>query len=238
MVRKAETSPELRQRRTLLACFVSWRAVWARAGTSPDLTVNGSAPPPDTDGDGIPDSSDNCVDASNPDQADHDGDGAGDACDPAPFTGPIAVGPIVLTAAQDLAAGSSGAVSLGCAAPNRLKYRQYEQAYVERGIGLTFLRLKVSYQACYKPNGGANAIAWVKPLPATATYSLVPWSWQNTNDIGFPSVANSGNSALMRWQGSAAICAFHFACGPTVHPGVGITFFSATSSETVSASVG
>jgi len=36
---------------------------------------------PDTDGDGIPDSEDNCIDEPNPDQADSDGDGVGDLCD-------------------------------------------------------------------------------------------------------------------------------------------------------------
>ena len=34
----------------------------------------------DEDGDGVPDSRDNCVSAINPDQADADGDGVGDAC--------------------------------------------------------------------------------------------------------------------------------------------------------------
>ena len=36
----------------------------------------------DGDGDGVPDSSDNCVLVANPDQADADGDGQGDACEP------------------------------------------------------------------------------------------------------------------------------------------------------------
>jgi von Willebrand factor type D domain/Bacterial Ig-like domain (group 2) len=35
----------------------------------------------DTDGDGVPDASDNCVTVFNPDQLDTDGDGVGDACD-------------------------------------------------------------------------------------------------------------------------------------------------------------
>ena len=39
---------------------------------------------PDTDGDGIPDSSDNCPTAYNPDQTDTDGDGVGNACDNCP----------------------------------------------------------------------------------------------------------------------------------------------------------
>ena len=37
--------------------------------------------PPDSDGDGIADDTDNCLGVANPGQADLDGDGAGDACD-------------------------------------------------------------------------------------------------------------------------------------------------------------
>jgi hypothetical protein len=42
--------------------------------------------PPDADGDGIPDATDNCPQAPNPDQTDADGDGIGDACDNFPPT--------------------------------------------------------------------------------------------------------------------------------------------------------
>ena len=41
-------------------------------------------PPPDSDGDGVPDAWDNCAGTWNPDQADTDGNGIGDACDAAP----------------------------------------------------------------------------------------------------------------------------------------------------------
>lgn len=43
------------------------------------FTVGGGSQ--DSDGDGVPDSEDNCPNTYNPDQADSDGDGVGDACD-------------------------------------------------------------------------------------------------------------------------------------------------------------
>ena len=50
-----------------------------------DATVEPDAAlPPDGDGDGAPDSSDNCVDVANSDQADSDNDGLGDVCDDEP----------------------------------------------------------------------------------------------------------------------------------------------------------
>lgn len=58
------------------------------------FTVDVAAPVTDTDGDGVPDASDNCPAVANADQANADGDSLGDACDTnsyAPAVGTAAV---------------------------------------------------------------------------------------------------------------------------------------------------
>jgi hypothetical protein len=50
------------------------------AGGSVDTTIVLALGVPDSDGDGVPDSVDNCPMVANPDQRDGDGDGRGDAC--------------------------------------------------------------------------------------------------------------------------------------------------------------
>jgi hypothetical protein len=60
------------------------KSVPVPATPPPSGTTTTPPPPADTDGDGVPDSSDNCPGASNPGQADTDADGHGDACDPCP----------------------------------------------------------------------------------------------------------------------------------------------------------
>ena len=56
-------------------------------------------PVPDTDGDGVPDASDNCPLVANTSQLDSDGDGTGDACDPTPFPPPTDTSAPVITPA-------------------------------------------------------------------------------------------------------------------------------------------
>ena len=50
-------------------------------GNSGTSSASLSVIQPDSDSDGIPDSSDNCIDTQNFDQADQDSDNIGDACD-------------------------------------------------------------------------------------------------------------------------------------------------------------
>ena len=53
-----------------------------------DTRADSTANVVDTDGDGVPDSSDNCPTVANPDQHDEDGDGLGDVCDACPQFAP------------------------------------------------------------------------------------------------------------------------------------------------------
>ena len=56
----------------------------APAPSVPAPVVTPPVPAPDTDGDGVPNATDNCPGVSNTGQADADADGAGDACDVCP----------------------------------------------------------------------------------------------------------------------------------------------------------
>ncbi|KPK21867.1 MAG: hypothetical protein AMJ76_01555 [Dehalococcoidia bacterium SM23_28_1] len=60
-----------------------------QANTYGDSRGDACEPLPDRDGDGLPDSFDNCPDVYNPDQADTYGDSRGDACEPPPGPPPL-----------------------------------------------------------------------------------------------------------------------------------------------------
>lgn len=71
----------------LILIFASAVSCGSKNNTIPQYDVEGlydygSPYSEDTDGDGVFDESDNCVEVSNEDQADIDGDGVGDLCDP------------------------------------------------------------------------------------------------------------------------------------------------------------
>ncbi|MDA0161268.1 thrombospondin type 3 repeat-containing protein [Solirubrobacter ginsenosidimutans] len=61
------------------------RATASRDWLSPPPPPPPPPPPLDSDGDGLPDVTDNCASVANLDQRDTDGDGPGDACDPIVF---------------------------------------------------------------------------------------------------------------------------------------------------------
>ena len=65
---------------TLTADWVRVRN-WVGADAIAVVGMEESQAPLDTDGDGVPDATDNCAEVANPDQADADGDAIGDACD-------------------------------------------------------------------------------------------------------------------------------------------------------------
>lgn len=68
-------------RYTILVAALGGVSGQYRLAVTPQATA---PPPPDTDGDGVPDPADNCPAVPNADQLDGDGDSLGDACDAAP----------------------------------------------------------------------------------------------------------------------------------------------------------
>jgi hypothetical protein len=82
----------LRHALVVLAALAAMAFAAALAPVAMAQVVDPAPAVVDTDADGVPDAVDNCVAAANPDQADYDASGAGDACDP-----PTAGGVCLLT---------------------------------------------------------------------------------------------------------------------------------------------
>lgn len=97
-------------------------AAWV-GGMVVALVFAGCTPPPqDRDGDGVVDSTDNCPDAANADQADTDGDGIGDACDGNDnATARVFVAEIQLQSAEETPIS-------GIEGPVRLRFRNVESS--------------------------------------------------------------------------------------------------------------
>jgi hypothetical protein len=157
---------------------------------------------------------------------DSDGDGVDDACDPTPFPYGMSTGPITLQSETDVAGPQRvllGSSYRNCGGNARLKTRTYKAEWAEAFVpSVTFLRFYVSYEVCYVPS---SSIQWAVAFTPDRPYSLIPWTWNDTNDSGFPSTYVTNTSARFQWQGTASICAWKFACTGTRHPGVTITFY-------------
>lgn len=93
---------------------------------SPDGSI---VPPPDTDGDGVPDIFDNCPLTPNPNQEDSDFDGLGDVCDPTPDHDVAIVGGSLSNVTINLTRVSNGTVSAHITVQNLRNYP--EQVFVD-----------------------------------------------------------------------------------------------------------
>ena len=86
--------------------------VLAYCVTHPDDPNCDGVTAPDTDDDGVPDTTDNCPEDANPGQADADNDGVGDVCDPTP-NGEVIPGDINGDAVVDVGDYNAIRASLG-----------------------------------------------------------------------------------------------------------------------------
>jgi hypothetical protein len=164
-------------------------------------------------------------DAPNVTGHDSDADGIDDACDPSPFPYDITTGSVAVTSDSDVSGPVrvlAGGSTRSCNGNARLKTRELRASWVESFLSsVTFLAFTVRYQVCYVPS---KSIQWAVVSNPISPYALVPWTWLTTNDNGFPTAVVTDSSATFQWQGSAAICAFHYACANTRHPGLTLTF--------------
>jgi len=140
-------------------------------------------------------------------------------CDPTPFTGEIVPGSNSLgpSATTVFEAGIDSVL-----VTQRCKTQTFVQRYVQFGASwLNFIRYEGGFRVCYVPD--QRIVSWGS-VWGDAFYVLEPWDWRG-NDGGYPYGVKTGtHSVEFHYRGSAAICVVGWACGPTKHPGVTITF--------------
>lgn len=146
-----------------------------------DIGAYEAPPPPDGDGDGVPDGSDNCPIVPNPVQEDGDGDGVGDACDNCPAI-----------ANPDQADADGDGVGDLCEPPADLRVsKSANPRVVTSGSNLTY-NIRVS-------NVGPNAATGVTitdTLPSGTTFvSATPTSGSCTPPSGSTVTCNLGTLA-------------------------------------------
>jgi hypothetical protein len=89
----------------------------------------------DSDGDGVPEASDNCPSVANPDQTNWDGDGLGNACDTSPGTAPPPPTPQPTTPTPTTAPVTSApGCTVGCAYTRTVELRHLAKRHRLRGV--------------------------------------------------------------------------------------------------------
>jgi Bacterial Ig domain/Thrombospondin type 3 repeat len=187
------------------------------AFASRTVSVQNGAPPADSDGDGIPDTSDNCPNHANPDQADLDEDQVGDACD---IYMPLQAGSFTTWEAAGPQAAAAG---------ERCKIQSFTQNYDMKFKGQGFsnvIKTAGRFKVCYVP-GGAITSAPLNEIFWDSTDTSRGWVW-NGIASGYPNRSITGNTVTLRFRGRASLCLpfQSLICSPERQPWVTIVFRS------------